>query len=81
MNKTKVKIVSVDIPSGWDVDKGNLNSTFYPDMLISLTLPKLCAKDFQGLHYLGGRFVPSLVFEKLNLKSPCYDGSAMIKLI
>lgn len=30
-----------------------------PDMLISLTAPKLGAKHFQGkYHYIGGRFIP-----------------------
>lgn len=30
-----------------------------PEMLISLTAPKLGAKHFQGKHhYIGGRFVP-----------------------
>lgn len=33
-----------------------------PDMLVSLTAPKLCAKQFAGSHhYLGGRFVPPQV--------------------
>jgi NAD(P)H-hydrate epimerase len=50
--------VAIDIPSGWDVEEGDkqgrgLNAA----MLISLTLPKKGAKDFKGVHYLGGRFV------------------------
>lgn len=33
-----------------------------PDMLVSLTAPKLCAKLFEGrFHYIGGRFVPPCV--------------------
>ena len=58
MGKAGVPIASIDIPSGWDVDKGNVHKLFTPEILISLTLPKLCAQDFQGAHYLGGRFVP-----------------------
>lgn len=33
-----------------------------PDMLVSLTAPKLCARFFEGrYHYNGGRFVPPYV--------------------
>ena len=48
-------------------DKGNIFNTFIPKGLISLTLPKLCSKDFKGEHFLGGRFVPKKLFEKFNL--------------
>ena len=58
MRESKIPIGSIDVPSGWDVDLGNINQTLNPEMLVSLTLPKLCTKDFQGTHYLGGRFVP-----------------------
>ena len=54
----KKPVISVDIPSGWDVEKGNTLGLFEPDYLISLTLPKLGVKEFKGVHYLGGRFVP-----------------------
>ncbi|KAI9598548.1 YjeF N-terminal domain-containing protein [Syncephalis fuscata] len=49
--ETKLPVVSVDIPSGWDVDKASCrhlgNDTFQPDMLISLTAPKLGARNFK----------------------------------
>ena len=36
-------IVSVDIPSGWDVEKGDQSGQgLKPDMLVSLTTPKRC---------------------------------------
>jgi NAD(P)H-hydrate epimerase len=55
---TNTPVLSVDIPSGWDVEKGDVYSTgFVPKAVISLTAPKLCMKGFSGLHYLGGRFV------------------------
>ena len=42
-------------PLGWDVEKGN-DEGIQPDLLISLTAPKLCAKHFKGKrHFLGGR--------------------------
>jgi NAD(P)H-hydrate epimerase len=62
--------VSVDIPSGWDVEKGpvereiqgkegaKVEDTIVPDVLISLTAPKLGVKGYRGRHFLGGRFVP-----------------------
>jgi hypothetical protein len=41
------------------VEQGDVNGDgIKPDMLISLTAPKLCAKQFHGTHYVGGRFVP-----------------------
>ncbi|GLT74433.1 hypothetical protein SLA2020_462330 [Shorea laevis] len=40
-------IVSVDIPSGWHVEEGDVTGKgIKPDMLVSLTAPKLCAKNF-----------------------------------
>ena len=67
MKKYENKIISVDIPSGFDIDKGNIFETFIPKGLVSLTLPKLCSKTFKGEHFLGGRFVPKKLFEKFNL--------------
>eukprot|EP01018_Ginkgo_biloba_P005806 Gb_23847 [translate_table: standard] len=72
-------IVSVDIPSGWHVEEGDIEGTgFKPDMLVSLTAPKLCAKKFTGpYHFLGGRFVPPEVANKYSLRLPQYPGTAM----
>ena len=59
LNSIRLPIVSVDIPSGWDVEKGNvLGVGLRPNVLISLTAPKEGVKDFRGKHFLGGRFVP-----------------------
>ena len=66
MKKFESKIISVDIPSGFDINNGNIFNTFVPKGLISLTLPKLCSKSFEGEHFLGGRFVPKKLFEKFN---------------
>ena len=67
MKKFENKIISVDIPSGFDINNGNIFNTFVPKGLISLTLPKLCSKTFTGEHFLGGRFVPKKLFEQFNL--------------
>ena len=56
--ESKLPIVSVDIPSGWDVEKGKLEGGLEPDVLVSLTAPKLGVKNYAGRHFLAGRFVP-----------------------
>lgn len=72
-------IISVDIPSGWHVEEGDIGGEgIKPDMLVSLTAPKLCAKKFCGPHhFLGGRFVPPAIGEKYNLRLPPYPGTSM----
>jgi NAD(P)H-hydrate epimerase len=55
-------IVSVDIPSGWDVEEGNVEGVgLNPDVLISLTAPKEGVRRYTGRHFLGGRFVPKYI--------------------
>ncbi|KAK4787290.1 hypothetical protein SAY86_011123 [Trapa natans] len=72
-------IVSVDIPSGWHVEEGDVSGEgIKPDMLVSLTAPKLCAKHFCGPHhFLGGRFVPPSIAEKYKFQLPPYPGTSM----
>lgn len=61
ISSSKKPIVSVDIPSGWDVEKGNeARVGIVPDVLVSLTAPKEGVRSFKGRHFLGGRFVPKL---------------------
>jgi len=63
------KIISVDVPSGWDVDGKILTEkNFSPDVLISLTAPKMSAKQFKGRHFVGGRFLPPAIGEKYGVK-------------
>ncbi|XP_045607937.1 NAD(P)H-hydrate epimerase isoform X1 [Procambarus clarkii] len=74
-----VPVVSIDIPSGWHVEDGPSTSSdaLTPDMLISLTAPKQCAKHFNGrFHILGGRFVPPQLSEKYQLNLPEYPGTS-----
>jgi NAD(P)H-hydrate epimerase len=55
---SKLPIVSVDVPSGWEVDGGRAGGiALEPDVLISLTAPKEGVRAFKGRHFLGGRFV------------------------
>ncbi|KAI7867591.1 YjeF N-terminal domain-like protein [Spinellus fusiger] len=78
--ETTKPVLSVDIPSGWDVEKGPVSgSSFQPHVLVSLTAPKLCANHFKGEHhYLGGRFVPPLLAKKYGFKVPLFVGSDQV---
>jgi len=76
-----IPLVSVDIPSGWNVESGATDG-LNPDVLISLTAPKLCAAKFQGeMHYLGGRFVPKQLEEKYHLDLPYFPGTDCVVLL
>jgi len=78
-SKRRPIVVSVDVPSGWNVDEGDIaRSGFHPDVLISLTAPKECAKQFYGRHFIGGRFLPPTIAQKYNIQMPPYPGSAQV---
>ncbi|TEB40186.1 YjeF N-terminal domain-like protein [Coprinellus micaceus] len=79
LSESRLPIVSVDIPSGWDVEIGNdAGLGLNPDVLISLTAPKEGVKDFTGRHFLGGRFVPKNLDKKHDLNIPDYPGFEQI---
>lgn len=40
LTKFQQKIFSVDVPSGWDANEGNVHNLFTPNWLISLGMPK-----------------------------------------
>jgi NAD(P)H-hydrate epimerase len=76
---SSLPVVSIDVPSGWDVEAGPptdpATPRLAPDLLVSLTAPKLCARSFTGrLHYLGGRFVPPALAVKYQLELPAFPG-------
>ncbi|KAL0892448.1 hypothetical protein ABMA27_015559 [Loxostege sticticalis] len=78
-------VCSVDIPSGWDVEKGpGSERALKPAMLISLSAPKLCAKPEMldnAKHFLGGRFLPPGIVSKYNLTLPSYpDQDQVVQL-
>ena len=80
----KVPIVAVDVPSGWDVDKGPIdNKAIQPDTLVSLTVPKPCAQFLkpEANHYVGGRFVPRHFAQKYGFEPFKYkSGDQILKL-
>ncbi|XP_012217398.1 NAD(P)H-hydrate epimerase [Linepithema humile] len=80
LKNTTIPICSIDIPSGWDVENGpSEEDAIKPQMLISLTAPKMCASKFQGrFHYLGGRFVPKKLESQYNLNLPKYVGTDFV---
>ncbi|KAI9029670.1 YjeF N-terminal domain-like protein [Phycomyces nitens] len=77
---TSLPVVSVDIPSGWDVEKGpSEEASFQPSVLVSLTAPKLCAEYFRGKHhFLGGRFVPPHLAKKYGFQVPHFPGADQV---
>ena len=90
LTQSKLPIVSVDIPSGWDVEGGRPSDplpgasdsskvdALDPDVLISLTAPKEGVREYRGRHFLGGRFVPKSLDEKFRLNLPEYPGTDLI---
>lgn len=83
LSETITPVASIDIPSGWTVEDGDVNQIgLKPDLLISLTAPKKCSVYFKGTHhYLGGRFVPLGIQEKYSLNLPKYpDLDCCVKL-
>ena len=71
-------IVSVDIPSAWDVEKGNINGSFNPQVLLSLSAPKLGSAKFTGRHFLGGRFIPDEMDREMGLFLPDFETDSQI---
>lgn len=82
LKKTNKPICSIDVPSGWSIEGVPDKDAINPDMLISLTAPKECARSFKGkYHYLGGRFIPKKLEEKYQLELPAYpDAECCLKL-
>ena len=71
--ESTIPVIAVDIPSGWHVEEGDKFSTGYtPHAVVSLTAPKLCMRNYTGVHYVGGRFVHFLIYgicQKVRIKS------------
>ncbi|XP_076766327.1 NAD(P)HX epimerase [Xylocopa sonorina] len=83
LKNTSIPICSIDVPSGWNIESGPpTEGGIKPEMLVSLTAPKLCAQTFEGkYHYLGGRFVPRKLEKEYNLNLPEYTGTDLVVLL
>jgi NAD(P)H-hydrate epimerase len=61
--------------AGWEIETGDPHG-LQPEVLVSLTAPKQCARLFHGKrHFLGGRFVPPDLAAKYQLNLPAYPGT------
>ena len=75
----RIPVISVDVPSGWNVDQGDVSGLgFVPDVLVSLTTPKESARFFHGRHFVGGRFLPPKLAKKYNVQMPPYPGTSQV---
>ncbi|XP_028905870.1 yjeF N-terminal domain-containing protein 3 isoform X3 [Ornithorhynchus anatinus] len=78
LKQIKIPIVSLDIPSGWDVETGS-DDGISPEVLVSLAAPKKCADRFSGkYHFVAGRFLPYDVQKKFDLNLPGYPGTECV---
>lgn len=77
-----IPIISVDVPTGWDVDEGPISEQcIVPKVLVSLTVPKLCSnylKEKTTKHYVGGRFVPRDFANKYGFEPFAYEGTGQV---
>ena len=81
-------IVAVDVPSGWDVDRGppadatdttDTDAALRPDVLVSLMAPKRCAKAYRGsAHFLGNVALPPKIALEHGLKRPAFHGTQQV---
>ncbi|KTW27728.1 YjeF family domain-containing protein [Pneumocystis carinii B80] len=78
LKHTKIPITSIDIPSGWDIEKNPFENEgtdqWNPTFLVSLTAPKPCSQYFKGRHFIGGRFITPSIMKKYKLSPIKYDG-------
>lgn len=84
LDTSKQRLISVDIPSGWNVETGPDPATpiLKPNSLVSLSAPKQCARYFSGaFHWLGGRFIPPALADKYELNLPQYEHSQQCLLL
>ncbi|XP_043946587.1 yjeF N-terminal domain-containing protein 3 isoform X2 [Protopterus annectens] len=81
LKQIKIPIVSVDVPSGWDVNDGSADG-INPEVLVSLIAPKKCSTHFSGRHhFLAGRFLPYDIQKKYELNPPEYPGTECVVLL
>lgn len=78
---TRVAVVSVDVPSGWDLETGprqidyTADTFIKPEVLVSFGAPKNCSKVFAGgYHFIAGRHLPQQYFIERGISVPLFPG-------
>lgn len=74
------KIISVDVPSGWEIDNEVQDLKYTPEYNISIMIPKICTKNYPKKHFLTGNFIPKGLKEEFNLKDYIYNNNMYITI-
>lgn len=74
----KARVVSVDVPSGWEVDNGNVYNLFTPVANISLGSLKQCVREFDGIHYFVNAFMPRKLLDEFGVVNPEYSDNSLL---
>eukprot|EP01138_Halocafeteria_seosinensis_P009834 gb/GECG01010045.1/.p1 GENE.gb/GECG01010045.1/~~gb/GECG01010045.1/.p1 ORF type:complete len:309 (+),score=33.48 gb/GECG01010045.1/:1-927(+) len=93
LNQSEEPIVSIDIPSGWNIEEGDVSGRgLRSSLLVSLTCPKKNAEFFEkdiddkskpaAQHWLGGRFLPPKLAEEygINWLPPYPETEQVVRL-
>ena len=78
LRKSENKTFSIDVPSGWDMEKGNIFGGFVPQGNISLGAVKTCLKKYNGFHYFCDRFVPKNLLQEMGVINPSYEETTQL---
>ena len=80
LKNVEAKVLSVDVPSGWNVETGKPEGEDYalePGYNISMMLPKLGVKGFKGRHFIGGNFMNDGVLKKFGINRPHFKNAEL----
>lgn len=77
------KVLSVDVPSGWEVDTldGQTQNSYQPFANVSLMLPKQCMEGYKGQHFLGANFFTKKMAAKFGVVGGNFGVKTFIRLL
>lgn len=81
LDACEIPIISIDLPSGHDVERGNIDGHFTPKVVISLSARKMGINAFKGVEYCTGRFISNHIAEELGILLPNYLGSDLFCML